>query len=570
MADVDVLIAGAGPTGLTLAVCLERYGIRARLVDRLDGPSPLSRALAVQARTIEVFDDLGFADEALSRGQRVEGARLVARNGRQAHLRFAGFAGLESHYPFILVLPQDATEALLTEQLTARGGKVEWGVELETHRWVEEGVEATLRHKDGRQEKVRARWLIGCDGARSQVRKAAGIPFEGETYEDVCMLADVRVDWPLGSGEICLMPSERGVLAAFPMPGESRFRFVTIVPRDMAPPGETPTPTLEQFQEVVSRLAPVPTRLSEPRWTSGYRLHRRGVPRYRQGRVLLAGDAAHIHSPAGGQGMNTGIQDSYNLAWKLALVLQGRASESLVDTYSAEREPVGRKLLEETDRLFGFAAAKGALARFARQHLAAYVVAPILSRAAVQRRALRFVSQLHLRYLHSPLSTERVWGMDGPSARLEDGPKPGERVPEVAVEGEGITRLHEALRGPSHVLLLFHGLDTPMPFEELVRLARSLESSYAGWLRAWVVTPEAQRAGAGVLVDPQGRAHRRFGVGTPCAYLVRPDKYVGCRLRPMESSLLLDELRRRLGSPVAPPVFTEGGTRGATPSQPPR
>jgi 2-polyprenyl-6-methoxyphenol hydroxylase-like FAD-dependent oxidoreductase len=553
MADVDVLIVGAGPTGLTLAVCLERYGIRTRLVDRLDGPSPLSRALVVQPRTIEVFDDLGLADKALARGLRVEGAKVVAQNGRQAHLRFAGFAGLESHYPFILVLPQDATEALLTEQLTARGGRVEWGVELETHRAVEGAVEATLRHKDGRQEVVRARWLVGCDGARSQVRKAAGIPFEGETYEDVCMLADVRVDWPLGTGEICIMPSRRGVLAAFPMPGETRFRLVTIIPRDMAPPGETPTPTLEQFQELVSQLVSLPVRLSEPRWTSGYRLHRRGVPHYRQGRVLLAGDAAHIHSPAGGQGMNTGIQDAYNLAWKLALVLQGRKSESLVDTYGAEREPVGRKLLEGTDRLFGFAAAKGPVARFVRQHLVAHVLTPIFSRAAVQRRAVRFMSQLYLRYLRSPLSTERVWGMDGPSTRLEEGPAPGERVPEIPLEGAGITRLHEALRGPSYVLLLFQGLDTPMPFEELVRMSRSLESSYTGWLRTWVVTPEAQRAGTGVLVDPEGRAHRRFGAGTPCAYLVRPDKYVGCRLRPVESSLLLDELRRRLGAVLVDP-----------------
>jgi len=560
MADVDVLIAGAGPTGLTLAVCLERYGIRARVVDRLDGPSPLSRALAVQARTLEVFDDLGFAEAALARGMRVEGANLVARNGRQAHLRLGGFAGLESHYPFILMLPQDATEALLMEQLTARGGRVEWGVELEEHREVDGAVEVSLRHKDGRQETVRARWLVGCDGARSQVRKAAGIPFEGETYEDVCMLGDVRVTWSLKPGEIYIMPSQRGVMAAFPMPGESRFRLVTIIPRDMAPAGEMPTPTLEQFQEVVSRLAPVPASLSEPRWTSGYRLHRRGVPRYRQGRVLLAGDAAHIHSPAGGQGMNTGIQDAYNLAWKLAFVLQGRAAESLMDTYGAEREPVGRKLLEGTDRLFGFAAAKGPLARFARQYLVPLVAAPILSRAAVQRRVVRFISQLYLRYLRSPLSTETVRGEDGPSAPLARGPAPGERVPEVPIEGEGITRLYEALRGPSYVLLFFHGLDAPAPFEELLRLARSLESSYSGWLRAFVVTPESERRGAGVLVDTQRQAHQRFGAGTPCAYLVRPDKYVGCRLRPMESTLLLDELRRRLGSPVAPAISHEASS----------
>jgi hypothetical protein len=316
----------------------------------------------------------------------------------------------------------------------------------------------------------------------------------------------------------------------------------------MAPQGDTPTPTLEQLQDVVSRLAPVPARLNDARWTSGYRLHRRGVPRYRQGRVLLAGDAAHIHSPAGGQGMNTGIQDSYNLAWKLALVLQGRAPESLVDSYGAEREPVGRKLLEGTDRIFGFAAAKGPLARFMRKRVIP-LLAPVLSRPVLQRRLLRFVSQLYLRYLRSPLSTETVRGADGPTAPLSDGPMPGERVPEVAVQAEGISRLHEALRGPWYVLLLFQGLDTPAALEELVSLAHSLESAYPEWLRVWVVSPDAQRAGAGVLVDARGLAHRRFGAGTPCAYLVRPDKYVGARLRPVESSLLLEELRGRLGEP---------------------
>jgi 2-polyprenyl-6-methoxyphenol hydroxylase-like FAD-dependent oxidoreductase len=548
MADIEVLIAGAGPTGLTLAVCLRRYGIQARLVDRLEGPSPLSRALVVQARTLELFDDLGLIEPALARGLRVEAANLVAQGGRQARLRLGGFAGLESHYPFMLILPQDATEALLTERLQVQGGRVEWGVELEEHRPVGDAVEVTLRHADGSKETVRTRWLVGCDGARSQVRKSAGIPFEGETYEDVCMLGDVAVDWSLRPGELHVMPSERGVLAAFPMPGESRFRLVTIVPRDMAPPGETPTPTLEQLQDVVSRLAPVPARLSDARWTSGYRLHRRGVPRYRQGRVLLAGDAAHIHSPAGGQGMNTGIQDVYNLAWKLALVLQGRAPESLVDTYGAEREPVGRKLLQGTDRLFGFAAAKGPLARFMRKRVIP-LMAPVLSRPALQRRVVRFVSQLYLRYRRSPLSTETVRGADGPTAPLADGPAPGERVPELPVQAEGISRLHEALRGPWYVLLLFQGLDTPAALEQLAPLAQSLESAYPEWLRVWVVSTEAQRAGAGVLVDANGQVHRRFGAGTPCAYLVRPDKYVGARLRPVESPVLLEELRGRLGAP---------------------
>jgi 2-polyprenyl-6-methoxyphenol hydroxylase-like FAD-dependent oxidoreductase len=569
MADVEVLIVGAGPTGLTLAVCLARHGIRVRLVDRLEGPSPLSRAIAVQARTIEVFDDLGFADLALARGKRVESINLLATGGRRVKVPFSGLSGLESQYPFILILPQDATEALLTEQLEGRGGRVEWGVELGEHRPVEGGVEARLKHADGKQETVRAQWLVGCDGARSRVRKVAGIPFEGETYEDVCMLADVRVDWALEPGGLYVMPTEQGVLVAFPLPGEARFRVITIVPRDMAPEGEVPTPTIEQFQAVVSRMAPVPMRLEDPRWTSGYRLHRRGVPRYRQGRVLLAGDAAHIHSPAGGQGMNTGIQDSYNLAWKLALVLQGHAPEALVDTYATEREPVGRKLLEGTDRLFGFGAARGPVARLIRKHLVPNVVAPILSRAAVQRRALRFVSQLYLHYPHSPLSTQRLWGGDGASAPIEQGPEPGDRTPEVAVQGEGITRLHEALRGPRHAVLLFHGIDERESFDELLTLARNLEAGYPGLLRAWVITGEERAAGPHVLRDEQWAAHKRFGAGAPCLYLVRPDKYVGCRLRPVNPLWLMRELRQRLGEPQGTTVPL-AGIRGSTPPRSPR
>ncbi len=557
MADVEVLIVGAGPTGLTLAVCLERYGIQSRLVDRLEGPSPLSRALAIQARTLEVFDDLGFVEEALARGLRVERINLVATGGRRATLRLGGFAGLESQYPFLHILPQDATEALLTEQLEAQGGRVEWGVTLEDHRMVEGEVEARLRHADDTQETVRAQWLVGCDGASSQVRKAAGLPFDGETYEDVCMLADVEVDWSLDPGELYIMPSERGLLAAFPMPGEDRFRVITIVPRDMAPQGEVPTPTLEQFQATVSRLSHVPMHLTDPRWTSGYRLHRRGVPQYRKGRVLLAGDAAHIHSPAGGQGMNTGIQDSYNLAWKLAFVLRGRAPESLMDTYSSEREPVGRLLLERTDRLFGFAAARGPVARLVRKRLVPTVLARFLSLGVVQRRVLHFVSQLYVRYPDSPLSTEEVRGEDGPNAPLAEGPAPGERVPELPIHGEGISRMHEALRGPHHTLLLFLGLDARAPREELLRLARTLESAYAGLLRAWVVASGEGEAEPGVLVDASGQAHRRFGAGKPCAYLVRPDKHVGFRLRPVEPARLSAELRGRLGGPVEPSVRAE-------------
>ncbi|PTL83484.1 hypothetical protein DAT35_12835 [Vitiosangium sp. GDMCC 1.1324] len=547
------MVVGAGPTGLTMASELARHGLRCRIVEQLEKPSVLSRALAVQARTLEVFDDFGIADEAVSRGRRAEALNVVGVGGVRSRVPMQMFSWLETRFPFILMLPQDATEALLTEHLGSFGVTVERGLTLEDYRQDANGVEATLRRADGGVERVSARWLLGCDGARSRVRKVAGIPFEGETYDDACMLADVHVDWPLGQGELCLMPSMHGVVAAFPMPGENRYRLVCIMPRDTLPEGDETTPlTLEEMQAVLDRMAPVPVRVSEPRWLARYRLHRRGVPHYRQGRVFLAGDAAHIHSPAGGQGMNTGIQDAYNLAWKLALVTRGHSPESLLDTYEQERHPVGQKLLEGTDRLFGVMAHGGLFSRLLRAYVMPRVARVLFGSTFAQRRMSRFVSQLAIHYRNSPLSTERIWGEEAGGVRMEQGPAPGERVPELPVKGEGVTRLHEVLRGPQHTLLLFTGLEPEARVRsELVTLARRLEAAYGPLLKARVVVAGEGTPAPFVLADEDRAVHRRFGAGAECFYLVRPDGYVGHRERPIEPKRLEAELTRRLGSPRA-------------------
>lgn len=546
---VDALVVGAGPTGLTMAAELARHGLRCRVVEQLETPSVLSRALAVQARTLEVFDDFGIAGEALARGRRTEALNVVGAGGVHARVPMQAFTWLETRFPFMLMLPQDATEALLTEYLGTFGVKVERGLALEDFRQDARGVEATLKRAGGRVERVTARWLLGCDGARSRVRKVAGIPFEGETYDDACVLADVRVDWPLGQGELVIMPSMHGVVGAFPMPGENRYRLFCITPRDRLPEGDETTPlTLEEMQAILERMSNVPVRVSEPRWLARYRLHRRGVPHYRQGRVFLAGDAAHIHSPAGGQGMNTGIQDAYNLAWKLALVTRGRAQESLLDTYELERHPVGQMLLEGTDRLFGLMTRGGTFSQLLRTYVAPRIAKGLLGNTFTQRRMFHFVSQLAIHYRASPLSTERIWGEEVGGVRLEDGPAPGERVPELPVKGEGVERLHEVLRGPQHTLLLFTGL-TPEAKERggLVTLARRLEEAYGPLLKARVVVAGEGTPGPFVLADGDGALHRRFGAGAECFYLVRPDGYVGHRERPIEPKRLEAELARRLG-----------------------
>jgi 2-polyprenyl-6-methoxyphenol hydroxylase-like FAD-dependent oxidoreductase len=363
----DALVVGAGPTGLTMASELARHGLRCRVVEQLEAPSVLSRALAVQARTLEVFDDFGLAEQALARGRRAEAFNVVGAGGVRTRVPMQAFSWLETRFPFILMLPQDATEALLTEYLGTLGVKVDRGLALEGFRQDAEGVEATLKRAEGGMERVKARWLLGCDGARSRVRKGAGIPFEGETYDDACVLADVRVEWPLGPGELVIMPSMHGVVGAFPMPGENRYRLFCIMPRDMLPEGDETTPlTLEEMQGILGRMSNVPVRVSEPRWLTRYRLHRRGVPHYRRGRVFLAGDAAHIHSPAGGQGMNTGIQDAIALGGLLSDVITGRAGEERLDRYEATRRPVAAGVVTMTHRMTRAATARNPVVRAVR------------------------------------------------------------------------------------------------------------------------------------------------------------------------------------------------------------
>jgi 2-polyprenyl-6-methoxyphenol hydroxylase-like FAD-dependent oxidoreductase len=547
---LDALVVGAGPTGLTMAAELARHGLSCRVIEQLEAPSPLSRALAIQARTMEIFEDLGIVDRVLEGAVAVQALNVVGESGLRVRVPLRDFSWLETRFPFIHMLPQDVTETLLAEHLGTLGVPVERGVKLTIFRQEPDAVEATLERVGGGIERVRARWLLGCDGARSRVRKLTSLPFEGETYDDACVLGDVRVEWSLGHGELLIMPSAHGMAAAFPMPGQDRYRLIFITPQDEASAraDDVAPLSLEEFQAFADRMLPVPTRVSDPKWMSRYRLHRRGVPHYRKGRVFLAGDAAHIHSPVGGQGMNTGIQDAYNLAWKLALVTRRGLPDSLLDTYEAERLPVGHRLLESTDRGFSLMARGGALARLGRAHLVPRVAQLVLGNEWAQRRLFRFVSQLAIHYPHSALSTERQWGEETSQVRMAQGPRPGDRVPDLPVKAEGAERLHTLLRGPQHTLLLFTGLAAGARRSDLVALAARLESRYgSSLLKTYVVAAGEASPWARQISDEDGAVHRRFGAGEECFYLVRPDGYVGHRERPIVTERLEAELARRLG-----------------------
>lgn len=338
----DVLVVGAGPTGLVLGAELARRGVEVRVVDARPERSPYSRAYGIHARTVEFLDAMGLADAALARGVRTTGANVYER---RTHLFKARMGHIESRFPFLLSLPQFITEELLEGRLEAVGGRVERGVALERLRATGDGVVATLRDGD-REEWVHASYIVGCDGAHSTVRQELGVSFDGESYPEDWMLADLHVDWDLTYDELHGFVTPQGYVSFNPRVGERAFRLVFDVTGTPLAGREA---TGAEVQGVLSDRGLPGQLLGDLSWSSPFRTHRRIARVFRRGRVLLAGDAAHIHSPIGGQGMNAGMADAWNLGWKLALVLAG-ANPVLLDTYEAERRPIARRILANTNR----------------------------------------------------------------------------------------------------------------------------------------------------------------------------------------------------------------------------
>ncbi|CAA9335269.1 MAG: hypothetical protein AVDCRST_MAG11-2666, partial [uncultured Gemmatimonadaceae bacterium] len=358
--DVDVLVVGGGPTGLMLAAGLATAGATCRIVDQEPARPETSRALVVHARSLELLGRLGVADRLVARGRRSVRAHAYVNRRAAARVEFGAGGEDDTPYPFALFVSQVETERVLDEYLAGHGVRVERPVALEGLAVVDGGVRARLRHGDGRAEEVRARYLVGCDGAHSAVRKGAGIAFEGAPYPQDFVLADVDLAGVDDPQAIYVFLAREGLLAAFPLGAVGQYRLIGSRAGDVAP--DAGPPTVDEFRALAARVSPFPVTVTAPRWLARFRLHHRLAARYREGPVFLAGDAAHIHSPAGGQGMNTGLQDAANLAWKLALVLRHGAPAALLDSYEAERRPVGRRLLRTTDRLFALAVARNPVA----------------------------------------------------------------------------------------------------------------------------------------------------------------------------------------------------------------
>jgi 2-polyprenyl-6-methoxyphenol hydroxylase-like FAD-dependent oxidoreductase len=420
------------------------------------------------------------------------------------------FDGLESAYPYLLMLPQPDTERILAEHARTRGVRIERGVELLSLGQTHDAVTVELRHANGHIEFARASWLVGCDGAHSTVREQLGAAFEGHTNDQRFLLADVRMDWPLPSDEATVFVDRGNVLAAFPLP-EQRWRLVA-----NNPPADAPLdrdPTLEECQAMVSARVTVPATLSDPRWTANFRVNSRMVKQLRHGRVFLAGDAAHIHGPAGGQGMNTGIQDAFNLAWKLALVERG-ADDALLDSYHAERHPVDRDVLRYTDLALDLASSSNRIASLLRNRVAPLVV-PL---SAVQRFLRRTVSEISIEYEKSWLVEEHA---------LHGGPRAGDRAPDaVAAARRGAASIHlmDACAHPWFTLLLLTD-GTDAQAARMDALARMVTARHGACVTSLTLCDADDAPNTG-YPKPLRDA---YGPNRPAAYVIRPDGYVAFR-----------------------------------------
>ncbi|VVN36228.1 6-methylpretetramide 4-monooxygenase [Pseudomonas fluorescens] len=417
----DVLIIGAGPTGLVLALWLSKLGISVRILDKTAGPGTTSRALAVQARTLELYRQLDLSDAVIKAGHRVAAANFWVQGEPVARLPLSRVGEGLTPYAFLEMFPQDEHEQLLIQRLEAFGVRVERNTELERFDESGDGITAQLRLPDGQQETCQACYLAGCDGARSTVRKALDTGFPGGTYQQIFYVADVQASGPALNGELHLDLDEADFLAVFPLAGEGRARLIGTVRDERAEQAET-----LQFEDVSSRaIEHLKVQIEQVNWFSTYRVHHRVADHFRSGRAFLLGDAAHVHSPAGGQGMNTGIGDAINLAWKLAAVLSGSAEARLLDTYEPERIAFARKLVATTDRVFSFVTAEGRIADLLRTRLAPFLLPKMASFETSREFLFRTVSQITLNYRGTSLSTGVAGHVHG-----------GDRLP-WAHDGEG-------------------------------------------------------------------------------------------------------------------------------------
>ncbi|WP_229780302.1 FAD-dependent monooxygenase [Arthrobacter sp. BL-252-APC-1A] len=542
--DVDVLIVGAGPTGLALAAQLSGYGTSFRIIDRRQGPSTQSRALAVQPRTLEALRPFGISAAMAGRGTPAHQLKLHLPEETVSVGLFD--VGIEdSAHQQLLFLPQSETEQILLSYLASRGVRVERGAELlELERLVPDdpfaGMEARVQRQDRGIDRIRARYIVGADGAESTVRRRAGMDFRGSGYADTFVLADLEVDGA-DPGAVHAYPTEDGFMVLFPLGRPASWRMISLKER-----GDNSAVTLESLQAVADKFSGGGLVLHDPKWISSFRLSHQMAEFFQSGSVFLAGDAAHVHSPIGGQGMNTGIQDALNLGWKLALGARGLATDELIDSYDAERRPVARGIVGFTDRLFKLATSRSGLKKLPRTKLLPALAPSIAANERLRSRAFRTMSQLGIHYRGSTMTES---ALNRRPALLTSGPRPGDRLPDAVVHyQEKERRLQDLVAAPGfHLLLTGPGWpeDTPQQIHAaLAGLGRLLT------VQRLVVGSKLTPSGPGVIEDVSGLAFERLGLSPrrPEVLVIRPDGYIGYRSSGTDITGAVAYLERLIGA----------------------
>jgi 2-polyprenyl-6-methoxyphenol hydroxylase-like FAD-dependent oxidoreductase len=541
----DTLIVGAGPTGLTLAIELARRGILFRIIDRETERTKTSRAIGTQARTVEVFRLMGIPESALEPAARPRALRFAERDRTLARISFGeNLPGA----PRLISMDEADTERVLEQRLEQLGGRVERSTQLLGFRVDGERVTSTVQGPGGTSE-IKTWFLVGADGAHSTVRREAGIGFAGAAYLERFLLVDLDLDWELSHDEGHIWIGDDGLVAAIPLPGERRYRVIVPLPAAYAAKEYQSEAEIAAEAETLlgQRTGVSLRRIGDPAWASAFRIQRRQADRYRCGPVFLAGDAAHVHSPVGGQGMNTGIQDAFNLGWKLALAARDQAAPGLLDTYQAERHPIAQGVLRGTHlgtRLF---LAQNPLMRAVREQ----AVPLIISIAPIRRRILAAISQLTINYRGSFLSVDadsrdeaRGW------LRLHGrGLRAGDRVPDgtlVDPRGNTSVALFDLI-SQGWTLLIFPGDEaTAETTGALEQITRQVQNAVGDAVRSYLVldTPVRGDGAETELLDPTHKVAGVFGARQGVVTLVRPDGYLGYRGRLDQQGELASYLAR--------------------------
>ena len=478
--STDVLVAGAGPAGLMLANWLQRLGVDCVVVDRKDGPTQESRALIVQARSLEIYDQLGMGDSVDAAGRHVTSATLWEGTEQAAHIEVGAWGtGLTPH-PYIFSLEQSRNEELLLAHLREQGGEVEWGTSLEGYELEDDGVRATLTAADGTERTVHARYLCGADGASSPIRESLDVSFEGSTNPHRFYVADVFAEGSLGAGDFNMKLATGTLAIVVPMAEDDRWRVIGVVPDQVLDEDE---PSFEDVRPILRDSFDI--EVTDVRWFASYRVNHRVAGGFREGPVFLIGDAGHIHSPVGGQGMNTGLCDAHNLAWKLAMVTSGRCDDALLDTYDAERRPFAERLIKSTDRLFGVATGDNPLLSALRGHVMPELLGHVAKTPSVGPKFFGLISQTRVEY-DSALGA----GYRLPWSGFNYAPLRSAR-PQLHFYGQAPEAAHEWLRGGQGLIELCE-----LPWDD-----------------------QAEQA----------------GLRRDAGYLVRPDGYVSLEMDPFDA-----------------------------------